>query len=323
MAAARTEDVERTRVEIGRVGSLVGPPGLEFMHALHLAEPLATHGADADRRRVRAALVASGVVGLSGGPISFSYEGPVSRALGLLDASLGDLAGAEANLREALTFAERYGHRPWIAQTSYELSRVVRRAGRHAEARELFDVSVTIARELGMKGLAGREAPAPESGALVMTLEGEVWSVTHPPRIARVKDSRGMQLLARLVERPGEEIHVLSLASDEGVSLQETSAGEHLDEEARKAYRRRLAELETKEQTATVKRERAALEQELARAIGLGGRARRAGSATERARVNVQRRLRDAIARIAEVDAVLGKLLGNAVRTGTYCSYSG
>jgi hypothetical protein len=41
----------------------------------------------------------------------------------------------------------------------------------------------------------------------------------------------------------------------------------------------------------------------------------------ERARTNVQRRLKDAIRRIAEHDASLGRYLHATVRTGTYCVY--
>ena len=48
---------------------------------------------------------------------------------------------------------------------------------------------------------------------------------------------------------------------------------------------------------------------------------RKAGSVTERARVNVQRRLKDAVARIGEADRTLGDLFAAAVRTGTYCSF--
>src|SRR6185295_9754677 len=68
-------------------------------------------------------------------------------------------------------------------------------------------------------------------------------------------------------------------------------------------------------------RERAALERELARALGLGGRTRQAGSTTERARVNVQRRLKDALERVAEANPELGAWLVRSVRTGTYCSF--
>jgi hypothetical protein len=60
---------------------------------------------------------------------------------------------------------------------------------------------------------------------------------------------------------------------------------------------------------------------ELARAFGVGGRARRAGSASERARAGVTRAVRQAIARIGEHHVQLGEHLGRTVRTGTYCAY--
>jgi hypothetical protein len=137
-----------------------------------------------------------------------------------------------------------------------------------------------------------------------------------------------MQMLARLAEQPGEEVHVLALAGP-GPSLPESHAGELLDERARRAYRQRIAEIDAAlEQPpadggriAPLVREREALAGELARATGLGGRARMAGSATERARVNVQRRLKDAIARVAEVEPELGQFLEQGVRTGTYCCF--
>ena len=141
-----------------------------------------------------------------------------------------------------------------------------------------------------------------------------------------------MRLLAKLVDRPGEEIHVLALAADEGSGLAETNAGEMIDEHARKTYRARLLDLDEQLRTidagardtpraARLTRERDALRAELARATGLGGRARHAGSATERARVNVQRRVRDAVARIGEVDAELGTFFERAISTGTFCCF--
>ncbi|HXU81017.1 MAG TPA: transcriptional regulator, partial [Polyangia bacterium] len=147
----------------------------------------------------------------------------------------------------------------------------------------------------------------------------------------RVRHNRGMELLARLVERPGEELHVLALASDAGGALVEGDAGELLDAQARREYRTRLDEIDAElaeaeaahdlGRQARLGRERDALEGELSRAVGLGGRGRPAASATERARVNVQRRLKDALARVGEADADLGARLGAALHTGTYCCF--
>ncbi len=72
---------------------------------------------------------------------------------------------------------------------------------------------------------------------------------------------------------------------------------------------------------AKLERERDAIEEELARAVGLGGRARKAASATERARVNVQRRVKDAIGRIREADEELGRFFEKAVTTGVFCVF--
>ena len=67
--------------------------------------------------------------------------------------------------------------------------------------------------------------------------------------------------------------------------------------------------------------EREFLAREISRAVGLGGRDRRAGSASERARVSVTRALRQALARIREHHAPLAEHLERLVRTGTHCAY--
>lgn len=184
-------------------------------------------------------------------------------------------------------------------------------------------------------GHAPASAPVPASRAparFALARQGELWHVDFEGRALTVRHSRGMELLARLVARPGEELHVLALASDEeGASLADDAPADLLDERARRAYRARLAELERalgdaeRERDlgrhAALERERALLGAELERAFGLGGRARRSGSASERARVNVQRRLKDALGRIAELDAECGQFLSRAIRTGNYCVF--
>ncbi len=140
----------------------------------------------------------------------------------------------------------------------------------------------------------------------------------------RVRDLKGMQYLARLLADPAREYHVLDLvAAETGRVAQGDSsraaglprsafgdAGEMLDARAKDAYRRRLAEIDDDiEQAraigddgraAQADAERDFLIQELSRAVGLGGRDRRAASASERARSGVTRAVRQAIARIGE-----------------------
>jgi len=123
-------------------------------------------------------------------------------------------------------------------------------------------------------------------------------------------------------------VHVLSLvgAEDSG------DAGPHLDDQAKRAYRERAESLRETLEEATAngdlgRAERArdeldALAAELSRAVGLGNRDRRAASQAERARINVQRRIRDAIRRVREQNEEIGKHLEASVKTGLFCVYA-
>jgi hypothetical protein len=113
-------------------------------------------------------------------------------------------------------------------------------------------------------------------------------------------------------------MHALEVVSErggEGVA-DLGDAGEVIDLRARDAYKARIAELRDDlteaerwsdaGRAARIRAELAALTEQIAAAVGLGSRARRSGSAAERARVTVQRRIRQAIKKIAVHDANLG-----------------
>ena len=184
----------------------------------------------------------------------------------------------------------------------------------------------------------------PAAGSNVFRREGDYWSVVFDGHTVRVRDLKGMRYLARLLADPGREYHVLDLvaaetgtgtrAGSQPVSLPRSAfgdAGEMLDARAKDAYRRRLAEIDDDieqaraagdaERAAQADAERDFLVRELARAFGLGGRGRRAASASERARAGVTRAIRQAIARIGEHHPQLGEHLSRTIRTGTYCAY--
>jgi hypothetical protein len=121
------------------------------------------------------------------------------------------------------------------------------------------------------------------------------------------------------------------VAAETGQQTALGHAGAILDERAKAAYRRRLAEieedieqaraLEDTDREAQADAERDFLVRELASAVGLGGRDRRAASDSERARSGVTRAVRKAIARIGEHHPQLGEHLTRSIRTGTYCAY--
>src|SRR4029077_18086952 len=108
-------------------------------------------------------------------------------------------------------------------------------------------------------------------------------------------------------------------------------AGPLLDTRAKEAYRRRIVEIDgdiaearpagDSPRAAKADSERDFLVRELARAVGLGGRERHAGSASERARSAVTRAVRHTLSRIREHHAPLAEHLDRTIRTGTCCVY--
>jgi hypothetical protein len=277
------------------------------------------------------------------------YSLPLAR----LAAYLGRDEEAREWFEMALADHRRIGAEPWVAHAALDFAALLSPAGDARRARALLGEAREIADRLGMPGLLAQlralgaedvsrpsavvQAPAraalPE-GAFV--LEGEYWTVRFDGGTYRFKDSKGMQILAHLIRNPGREFHVMQLVgvaggADSGEAIVEGSAAAAPDAEARAAYRARAEELrdDLREaeansdvgRAAVVREELEALAEELARGMGLGGRERKTGSNAERARVNVQRRLADAMKKIDEACAPLGRLLARSIRTGAYCAY--
>lgn len=167
-----------------------------------------------------------------------------------------------------------------------------------------------------------------EDRANVFRREGDYWRLAFDGRVVHLRHLTGHGYLARLLACPGRELHVLDLAGGRAFEL---ASDPPLDRRARDAYRRRLAEIDeaiaeatAAEDAAAIGRgeaERESLARELARAVGLGGRDRRCGSASERARASVTRAMRRAMGCIGARHPAAGEHLARAVRTGTYCSY--
>lgn len=214
--------------------------------------------------------------------------------------------------------------------------------GRNEEAAAVAATSAERERGAGLSGRPARP-PAGQSGRSPMTItttttaalrrEGDVWAITFAGHTARVRDSKGIRDLARLLAAPGRQLHVRQLLDlDPAAQAALAASGiEVLDRRAVTAYRRRLAELdddlaeaETNHdlgRAATVRAERDFLLAELAGGLGMGGKARRSGDGTDRARKAVTARIRDAIGRIGAVHPELARHFNNAVRTGAVCAY--
>jgi len=365
---SRLERATETRLYIDSLPEPFRPPSNNVFALCFMSEAVAMAGprdiAAALYERVQPLRDRWLMLGMS----YIGWEGPWARVLALLADSLDRWDEARAYFEDAIERCRRIDARPYLARTEYEYGRALLARGERARARDLITSARQAASALGMTGLVRladarlaepSDPLAPRSGERVrergpgggpaaaasvppfaFLREGEYWSVTYGGATFRLKDSLGLNYLVRLLEQPGREIHVLDLTGERaaggaggGVSeaIDTGDAGELLDDEARRAYRRRLedleetvAEAESFGDAARAARAREEIEMlgaELGRAVGLGGRARRAGGAAERARSAVQRRIKNAIERIAEHSAPLGAYLTRTVRTGNYCVY--
>jgi hypothetical protein len=285
--------------------------------------------------------------------------GVVDRYLGLLAGAIGDTQGAIDYLRNAVDGNRALGAQPWLAHSLAELADALRAHGGPDAIREADERAAearAIAARTGMVALARRLGPAAREPRrdvagqpATFRQEGEYWTVALDGEAVRIRDSRGMRYLARLLAHPGRELHALDLVRGasvvaqaagrpagngdaDGLALDADDAGPQLDEAAKRAYRERLTDLDAEvaeaeswndpERAARAREEIAALAGELSRAVGLGGRDRRAASTSERARVSVTRAIRAAIERVGAQSPTAGEHLDRTVRTGTYCVYA-
>jgi hypothetical protein len=259
----------------------------------------AQHQAVAQRYAGRAQLVSS---------IGFMFLGVVDHGLMQTAAVLEHWDVAERYMKSALALCDRLGARPLRERIEQEWATL-----RGSPPR----------REVAIAGAA------PTAATIELVLEGEYWTVRGLGELCRIKDSRGMQMLARLVADPDRELHVLDLAGADVVDAGD--AGTVIDRAARDQYMARVKALQEELAEASAWNDRGrqerleaeldAIADQLSSAYGLGGREKRTGSATERARTNVRRRLADAMKRIEDAAPALGRHLAQTIRTGVLCVY--
>ena len=262
-----------------------------------------------------------------------------------LAALSGDTAAADRHYRAAAGCHRRLGARPMLAHTLHEHARLLDPSAASAALAE----ARAIAADCGMSKLLAAldQAGQPrEPDHLTLRHEDDFWLVGFADTVTRVPDSLGLRYLDLLIRHPGQELaakDLVQLAASTGPAstaapadgLHDASgagADEVLDQQARTAYRQRLSGLDEDlaeaeawhdtERASRLRAERDFLVRELAAATGLGGRPRRLGAESERARLNVTRAIRSAIAKIRDRAPAAAAHLDRSVRTGTRCSYS-
>jgi tetratricopeptide (TPR) repeat protein len=270
----------------------------------------------------------------SGGGIVW---GPMALWLALVDAAERRWDHAVRGFRTAVEAADRLGARPWSVLARAHLAAALRGRGSPGDAGSAADLLAVANRGAAELGMAAALPPVHEvlPGGNVLQLEGGVWTVRFAGRTAHIKDAKGLHDLRVLLARPGADVAAVDLLNPDGdpavAARRRFGADPMLDEQARDAYRGRLRALDGEirdaldrgadRRAAALDRERAALLDELRRSAGLGGRARRLGDDTERARQAVTARIRDTIRRLRSVHPELAEHLAASVATGTYCRY--
>jgi hypothetical protein len=343
--AAQDGAVEEARLALAQLGEHI-PEDPDL--ALMVGQAVAFAGSAAFRAQAYELIARrAGRIAL-GSMVGFCVFDVCDRLLLVLATALERWDVLDAHAASGLAVAGRLGSPVWEARVQADYADgLVRRAGvgDRERARTLYAEALAVAERLDMPGLAARcraaraepvpgqrVAPASRSAPeLELRQSGALWLLSGFGEEVAVKDSRGLQMIARLVAEPGRELHALELAGALG-EADGGDAGPALDARARDEYRARLGELTAERdeaeafgdrgRVARANEELEVLRSELERAFGLGGRERKQGSASERARSNVQRRITHALAQITAASPRLGEHLTATIRTGTYCVYA-
>ncbi|MGW8985274.1 ATP-binding protein [Streptomyces parvus] len=180
-----------------------------------------------------------------------------------------------------------------------------------------------------------REAAASAGPSAEFRRNGPVWQLRWDGVTVHVPDAKGLRDLHSLLGLPGADVPAVRLLSPEGgdlvVAAGQLGGDPVLDEEAKRRYKEHLDRLDAEidraaarddaQQVEKYDRERQALLDELRTAAGLGGRTRRLGDQTERARKTVTARIRDTLRKLETLHPALAAHLKASVTTGTTCAY--
>ncbi|MFH9752856.1 ATP-binding protein [Streptomyces griseus] len=221
------------------------------------------------------------------------------------------------------------------------LGEVIREAGEldlshlEAEASALRTAPPTAPRTVAVAVADPGTDTSAAPGTAEFRRNGPVWQLRWDGVTVHVPDAKGLRDLHSLLGLPGADVPAVQLLAPEGgelvVAAGQLGGDPVLDEEAKRRYKERLARLDAEidraaarddtRQVETYDRERQALLDELRTAAGLGGRTRRLGDQTERARKTVTARIRDTLRKLETLHPALAAHLKASVTTGTTCAY--
>ena len=263
-------------------------------------------------------------------------EGILSRARALVAAASGAWQESEAQFLKALMNFRRH-KMAWQEARTFGVWERSLAAGvdRSALIGALDPTSVTA---------GARPRLAEPSQPDMFCREGDYWTLAWQGNVLRLKNSKGLGYIHYLLSNAGRQVPAIELAAmgrsmaADGLLIENArsatnlgDSGVMLDVAARRHYRRRIADL--REDMAEAERlndvgraaglrwELERLSDQLAAAVGLGGRGRTTGTHRERARLMVTKAIKAAISRVRAGDRAVGHHLATTIRTGNFCSY--
>jgi hypothetical protein len=283
---------------------------------------------------------------LAGGVL---IHGPMRYFAARLDAATGRHDRAIEAFAAAARAADALGATPWAALSRLGLAAsLISRDGAPDpdRARDVLIGVLAEAERLGMAQLAdgcrnhlavldGGADPRAVPGEREFRRSGDVWWLSFDGLTVQVPEAKGLRDIHTLITLAGKDVAAVDLLDPAGgpalASAKRLGSDAVLDDQAKADFQRRLAELEDirdralrrhdDERAVAAELERDALIEELKRAAGLGGRARRLGDEGERARKTVTARIRDSIRKLDRVHPALARHLRDSVITGSWCSY--
>jgi tetratricopeptide (TPR) repeat protein len=263
--------------------------------------------------------------------------GSTARTLGLAARVTGRFDDAVAHLEQAVSENQRLGNRPMTAIARADLAETLmarRRPGDRARALQLIARALEGGTQIGLTGrldgwtgLQARIERDDIEASASLERADDGWLIAASGERARIAPTSGMDYLAKLLASPRIDITVGALVGLDLVSPPQ----ELLDASARHALGRRIADLESAVDVASLRGdtdEEARVQHELDEllahvrsAVGPTGRSRRFDDANERARTSVQKAIRRAIATIGRDCPELADTLARSVKTGFSCRY--
>jgi len=265
------------------------------------------------------------------GSFAITCMGSAHYPLAVAAATLERWDVAVDHFRQSMVANEALGHRPAHVLSEAGLGEALAVTGESVESARRIAHAQAEAAALGMDAWCARwrqfAPPAQPDAKAQCVRYGAMWLLSAAGRSVTVGDSLGVRYLATLLSNPGAEISVLELVQQQPLvrTAADPAEQELLDEDARRAYRERITEIqqqidEAESESDLIRAEAARSEldwllSELGHATGLAGRSRAFPTDAERARSSVQKAIRRALVRIGTADPEIRAFLEASIVT--------